>query len=145
MKAFQFRLQRVLELRESEAKTEEAALEHLYSERRRLEGERDDLISALARMSGAAHSEQFLQPGQLLALDRYQAHVKRELVVFASKLTTQNTAIEKQRARVIAARGRVKLLEKLREKRHKDWENDCDRELEELTADFSTAQWLRNR
>ena len=145
MKAFKFRLQRVLELRESEVKTEEAALERLYAVRTRMEQERDALSAALARMSGAVRGEQFVQPSQLIALDRYKDHVKREMVTFASKLAAHEVEIEKQKARVVAARGRVKLMEKLRDKRHEEWEAESNRELEELAADFSTAQWLRSR
>ena len=143
MKAFQFRLQRVLQLRETEVKREEARLEQLYTERRRLESERDALAASVERMSAAVRGQQFLHPSDLVALDHYKEHVKKELVRFAEKLAAQEAEIEKQRARVIAARARVKLLEKLREKRHEEWEIGRERELEELAADFSAAQWLR--
>lgn len=145
MKAFYFRLQRVLQLRETEVKTEEAKLEYLYSERTRMESERDALNNSVDRMSSAVRGQQFLRPSDLVALDQYKEHVKRELVRFAQKLAAHETEIEKQRARVTAARARVKLLEKLREKRHNEWGTERDRELEELAADFSTAQWLRER
>jgi flagellar export protein FliJ len=145
MKAFRFRLQRVLELRETEAKTEEAALEHLFAKRAQMEAERDALAASLDRMSGAVQSERYLHPSQLVALDRYKDHVKRETQVWAAKLSAHAVEIEKQKARVIAARGRVKLMEKLREKRHGEWETERDRELDELTSDFSASQWLRSR
>lgn len=145
MKAFHFRLQRILQLRESEVKTEEARLEHLYAERARMESERDALNNSVERMSLAVRGQQFLHPSDLVSLDQYKAHVKRELVRFAEKLAAHETEIEKQKARVTAARSRVKLLEKLREKRHGEWEAARDRELEELASDFSAAQWLREQ
>lgn len=145
MKAFQFRLQRVLQLRESEAKTEEAALEKLYAERTRLEQERDALTESLVRMSGATQGQQFLHPSQLVALDRFKDHVKREMTVFAQKLEAHQGKIDKQKARVVEARGRVKLMEKLREKRREEWQAASDRELDEVASDFSAAQWLRSR
>lgn len=145
MKSFQFRLQRVLQLRESEVKKEEAELERLYNERVKLEQERDALAESVNRMSGAAYGQQFLHPSQLMSLDRYKQHVKKELVAFASKLTKQQAEVDKQQHKVVEARGRVKLLEKLREKQQEQWEAERDRELDELVADFSTAQWLRQR
>lgn len=145
MKPFRFRLQQVLAMREAEAQKEEAALEGLYAQRKQMEEERDALAGGLQRMSGALRSEQFLQPSQLVALDRYKDQVKREMQIFASKIAAHETEIEKQRVRVVTARGRVKLMEKLREKRLDQWRAEADRELDELTADFSAAQWMRKR
>jgi flagellar export protein FliJ len=143
MKAFRFRLQRVLELRESEVKTEEAQLERLYARQAQMEAERDELTASLERMSGAMRGERYLHPSELVALDRYKDHVKRELKAFEVKLAAHAADVEKQRVRVMAARSRVKLLEKLREKRHDEWEIEHDKELEELASDFAAAQWLR--
>jgi flagellar export protein FliJ len=145
VKSFRFRLQRVLELRESEVKTEEAALEQLWSRRAQMEAERNALAQSLERMSGAARTQQFLQPSELVMLDRYKEYVTSELQKWAQKLAAQDVRIEMQKVRVVAARGRVKLLEKLRDKSREQWQHEADRELEELAADFSAAQWLRQQ
>jgi flagellar export protein FliJ len=145
MKAFHFRLQRVLEMRETEVKTEEAQLERLYAERTRLERDRDELTAGLERMSIDARSQQFVHPSHLVALDQYKSSVKRELQRFAERIKSQQESIEQQKTRVIAARARVKLLEKLRERRHTEWDIERDREFDELVTDFSAAQWLRQR
>jgi flagellar export protein FliJ len=145
MKSFRFRLQRVLELRESEAKTEEAALEQLWVRKAQMEAERDGLAQSLERMTGSVTRQQFVNPSELVMLDRYKDHVKSELKKWVQKLAAHERDIERQNARVIAARGRVKLLEKLRDKSHEEWQREVDRELDELTADFAAAQWLRLR
>jgi flagellar export protein FliJ len=145
MKAFRFRLQRVLELRESEVKTEETELERLLAQRVRMEAERQAQLDSFLRETVLVRAKQILHPSELVMLDRYKQRVDREQQEWIAKLTTHDAAIDKQKARVIAARGRVKLMEKLREKRLAEWQADSGRELDELASDFSAAQWLRAR
>jgi flagellar export protein FliJ len=145
MKSFRFRLQRALELRESEARKEEAELERLWTVRRGMEAERDALAAGFERMNTVVRAKPFLHPSELVALDRYKDRYQREQKQGNDKLAAQDAAIEGQKRRVIAARGRVKLLEKLRQKRQEEWQAESDRELEEVAADFSAAQWLRER
>jgi flagellar export protein FliJ len=145
MNAFRFHLARVLELRESEAKAEESKLEQMYAIRARMEAERDTLIASFERMATDIRSQRQLHASELMALDGYKTRVEREKAQWAAKLREQDAIIEKQRARVVEARGRVRLMEKLREKRGAEWQAAADREMEELAADFSAAQWLRQR
>lgn len=145
MKSFRFRLQRVLDLRESEAQREEAELERLRTERSHMEAQRNALAASFEWMNTAVRTQQFLHPSDLVMLDRYKQRYQREQNEWNKKLAAQDSAIEKQKACVVTARGRVQLLEKLREKRRGEWQAESDREMEELTADFSAAQWLRER
>ena len=145
MKAFRFRLQRVLELRESELKAEESALERLQRERVHMEAERDALVESLRRETSAVRGKQYLHPSELVLADAYRETVKRDLQVWADKLAAQDREIEKQRARVVTFRGRVKLLEKLRDRSHEEWQRGMDRELEELAEEFVAGKWVRNR
>ena len=145
MKAFRFHLARVLDLRESEAKAEESKLEQMYAIRARMEAERDTLIAGFERTATDIRSQRELHAPELMALDAYKTRVERETTQWATKLREQDAAIEKQRARVVEARARVRLMEKLRERRKAEWQAAADREMEELAADFSAAQWLRER
>lgn len=132
-------------MRESEARAEESKLEQMYAVRARMEAERDALVAGLARVATHIKAQPALHASELIALDAYKLLVQREATQWAAKLREQDTAIEKQRARVVEARSRVRLMEKLREKRRAEWQAGVDRELEELAADFSAAQWLRER
>jgi flagellar export protein FliJ len=143
MKPFRFRLQRVLGLRETELKTEEAALERLVSQRSQMIAERDALVASFERATTGIRGQRYVSPSELAMVDRYKESLKREVKRWAEKIKAQDAEIDKQKARVVAARGRVKLLEKLREKSQGEWQHSADRELEELAADFSAAQWLR--
>src|SRR5437868_6350570 len=131
MKAFRFRLQRVLELRESELKAEESALERMQRERLRMQTERGELVASSERATAALRAKQFVHPSELVIADAYRETVKRELQRWTEKLAAQDREIEKQRMRVVTFRGRVKLLEKLRDRAREEWQRGVDRELEE--------------
>jgi len=143
MKAFKFRLERALQLRERQLAAEEAALEDLLNRRGQMLGEMKALDVSLQQARTSIQQQQFVRPAELVALERYNGRVDRERKEWAVKLAAHDGIIEKQKVKVVEARGRVRLLEKLREKRQVEWRAEGDRELEELAADFSAAQWLR--
>ena len=145
MKAFKFSLDRALQLRERELKTEESALEHLLNQRVRMMDEMKALDVSLQQARVSIQSQQFVRPAELVSLDRYNGRVARERKEWQSKIASHDAVVEKQRAKVVVARGGVRLLEKLREKRKLEWQAEGDKEMEELATDFSAAQWLRLR
>jgi hypothetical protein len=102
-----------------------------------------DVSLQQARVS--IQSQQFVRPAELVSLDRYNVRVARERKECQAKIAAHDAVVEKQRAKVVAARGGVRLLEKLREKRKLEWQAQGDKEMEELATDFSAAQWLRLR
>lgn len=143
MKAFRFNLERVLALRETEAKAEEAKLQQLYADRARMEAERDTLIASFEGSAAAIQTQSVVNPSELTMLGAYKLRVEQEKKQLTAKLIAHEQLIAKQQKRVVEARARVRLMEKLREKRKAEWQAAADRELEELAADFSAAQWLR--
>jgi flagellar protein FliJ len=145
MKAFKFRLDRALQLRERQLKTEEAALEDLFNRREQMTAEMKALDVSLQQARVSIQSQQFVHPSELISLDRYNGRVDRERKEWQLKIAAQDALIEKQKAKVVEARGAVRLLEKLRDKRKLEWQAEGDKEMEELATDFSAAQWLRLR
>ena len=145
MQAFRFRLEKVLRLRERQLTAEEVKLEELLNRRAQMQSEMEELDASLQREQVSIQKQQFVSPAELISLDRYHGRVDREHKEWVSKIDSQGDLIEKQKTQVVEARGRVRLLEKLREKRKAEWKAEGDRELEELAADFSAAQWLRLR
>ena len=145
MRAFRFRLDRVLKLREAELNTEQAKAEALLAEHARMQQERDGLELSLQQAVAEVRAKQFLHPSELVSLERYNGQVQRERKQWDARLAEHMKTIEQQKARAVEAKMRVRMLEKLREKRQGEWQADADRELDELTADFSAAQWVRLR
>jgi flagellar export protein FliJ len=145
MKVFQFRLKRVLELREMQLKREEAKLEQLWARRRQMEADMEALEKSFDQARSETRKQAMLRSSDLIALELYHARVVRERKQWEAKIAAHDGAVEQQKAAVLEARSRVRLLEKLREKRQAEWRIGQDKELEELAADFAAAQWVRER
>lgn len=145
MKTFTFRLERVLEWRITSLKTEKIRLEKIR------------FSLALARMDSETLAETFLQAkrstgtqtlvkgADLHALDCYTARLAKEIVLSNEKMSSLSETIAKQILVVSNCDGSVRLLERLRDRRQKEWKTDMNRELDALAADFSGSQWLRGR
>jgi flagellar export protein FliJ len=143
MTAFKFRLARVLNLKETQLKTEEFKLEALLRERARMQADIEAVELTLQNERHRMEAATYSSSAQWLAFEHFKRRAEKDLQEAARKLAAQDAVIEKQRAVIVEARRGVLLLEKLREKRRADWQLAADKEMEELTADFSAAQWLR--
>ena len=53
--------------------------------------------------------------------------------------------LQKRRATLVEAHRKVRLLEKLQENRHAEWQREFDREIEEIAADAVNSRFVRNR
>ena len=146
MARFRFPLKTALHVRRFEAEREQARLEHLRAERDRVlarsaelgaerRSEDTSLASAGARNASVA----------LVAVDQFRQYVVESQRYLASNAQTLDARIADQAARLVEARRRVKLLERLREKKHAEWRALQDRELEQLAADSHTARLASGR
>ena len=61
------------------------------------------------------------------------------------RLTELQKAIEGQKRAVAEAARNVKMLERLRVRRHSEWQAELDHELELLTGEWAVAQWRRQQ
>ena len=143
MKSFRFSLDKVLEWRRTQLELEEAryrqqveALAALDRERARLEA------------SGAAAEQQVrawnpVAGCELEALGTFRLHMKhRELDLARPRADCLKKLAAQQKA-MLEARRRVRLLERLRERRLSEWTHERDRELEELASESYLAGWAR--
>lgn len=141
MQAFHFRLEKVLDWYRRQHELEErrfaACLAALAETQRaiaalqaeRLEVERE----VLSRTSIAAR--------ELAALVFYRLRVKKRELELNETRTRCEAGVREQRARLQAAERRVRLVEKLRERRLSDHDYAEARELEELAADAYFSKW----
>jgi flagellar export protein FliJ len=143
MKAFEFRLRRVLQLRESQLQHEEQKLEQLVNRGREIEALLAQLETSMQQARAMVCGEPFIYGSALASLDRFHGRVRRDRTDWTTRLAEHRQATERQRAAVVSARAKVRLLEKLREKQKADWQKRSDQELEQLAGDFSAAQWAR--
>lgn len=141
MKKFHFTLAAALKLRENQLEAERTKLQQLFAEE---QGSKAALESIAAdRRSAAA----FIQDSpsvtatDLRALSTFTMGADSRTAFLHEKMARQARAIQEQKARVMQAERKVRLLTKLREKKFDAWTQEINREIE-LAAQES---WLSKR
>jgi flagellar export protein FliJ len=145
LKSFQFRLASVQRIRGLQLQTEESKMEQLLAQRARIESDIANLQKLLDQSWASNKSQPTLLSSELIALQRFEERVKKDCAAFNASLVTQDQLIGKQREVVVKIRRDLKLLEKLRQKRHEEWQMETDRELSALVSDITSAQWIRRQ
>jgi flagellar protein FliJ len=140
MKAFEFRLQRILEFRLQQAEVERAQLQKLLAYLRQIEDEAQNLQGQIFDARQDAERQPALTGGDFLALAQFEAFVVRRTTFINGQKTQLQPQIERQRAATVEAERNVKLLERLRERKLKEWTAARDKELDELAADSHLAR-----
>ena len=139
MPPFRFRLAKALEWYGEQCRLEEdclrdkiAALNHSRAELARASKARTDIERDLLQTA-------VLPAAELLALSRY----RRRAIQDEQRLAGERFRCERERdaqlVAVQAARRRVRLIEKIRERKLTEYTVEADRELEELAADAFRA------
>jgi flagellar biosynthesis chaperone FliJ len=145
VKGFQFPLERVLSWRQTQQTMAEAALARLLNEHRTLQQARVDLQTGRASEQGTVAHAPFSAGVAVERLDIVRAFTEREDRRIIARLQTLHKAIEDQKRAVAEAARNVKMLERLRVRRHTEWKAELDHELELLTGEWAVAQWRRRQ
>lgn len=143
MKGFRFRLDRVLAWRQTQLSVETAKLEGLLSQKRALEEQKQKVIRDCAATQALLGETVFLRGVDLARVEAARIWAQREERRLASRLNETGRAIEDQRSLVAGATHRVRLLERLRDRRQAEWEAASEKEIEDLGADLAIAKWRR--
>ena len=143
MKKFTFSLERVLDLRQTQARIEESKLQLLYAERaaidlkeRALQDERWQEEAGLSRRSDVAGEE-------LAALDTFQRHVQAEGRRSAEARAACTGRIQRQLQALTARHRDVRLLEKLKSRHYMTWNRAFEREIGSQAEESHLAKWNR--
>jgi len=143
MKKFTFSLDRVLDLRHSEARIEEVKLERLYAERAAIDT-RERVLREERRQAGTAlHLRPEVTGEQLSALDAFQQYVEAEGRRSAQARAACGRRIQAQLQILTVKRRDVKLLEKFKDQRQKAWAQALEREISQEAEESHLAKWNR--
>lgn len=145
MKAFTFRLERVLQWRITSLKMEEMRLEKIRFGLKLARLDNETLAQAFLQAKRSTGTQTLVKGADLHALDSYTTRLAKEIALSNRKMSSLSEAIAKQMVVVSNGDGNVRLLERLRDRRREEWKTDMNRELDALSADFSGSQWLRGR
>jgi len=143
MKRFVFGLESVLRWRRSLFEQEQNRLRALVAERDAIGLRLRELEQLRQRAERALLEAPAVTGGELAALESYRRRLSAERARRQEELAGCERRIQAQRERVVEARRRVRLLERLKERRYAEWEAEANRELEALAAESYLARWKR--
>ena len=143
MRNFRFSLEKILSWRRTELQAEEAHLAVLFGERSRLDGARAEIRVARERAECRVIEAKAVDGIELESLGGFRRRLENELIALDRRRAQSGEAILEQRARVVNANRRVKLLEKLKDRRLGEWQLAWQRETESLASEVFLARWHR--
>ncbi|MDX2266680.1 MAG: flagellar FliJ family protein [Bryobacter sp.] len=137
MKKFDFRLERVLELRRMEAELEQARLAAKEAELTRLRGtilRLDEDYQTQLALTG-------LDAQERAQLGQYRQHYESRRRQAEAQVSQQAERVERQRQVTTGARQKVEVLEKVKQKQRNEWERQLQKELDEAAMDSFLTRW----
>jgi flagellar protein FliJ len=143
MKTFRFPLQRVLEWRALQQRVEEDKLAGLQQQMASLLQVREQLAAARNRSESHLFASGSVAGSDLQSWALYQARLAKQQELLRTRLAQCEKLILEQRQRLLKARTDHRVLEKLKERRLRQWVYLNDRELEDTAAEAYLAKWGR--
>lgn len=136
MTPFRFRLERVLEIRRMEADRERSLVDQMLAALAELADRDRTLVATRDQAAGDLRTPNALIPLHAIeSLDDYRQYVQEQRARLAQVRAHVERQLAAQRARLVEAQRKVKLLEKLRERRQEDWKAAFAKELDELASE----------
>jgi flagellar export protein FliJ len=143
MERFRFSLARVLDWRRQQQQCEEEALAALLAERHALDQARQDVDREASRLRAEPREDGSHLAAELAAAAGYRQVLRRKAAQLLRESEQCAARIAAQRARLLEARRRVRLLERLEAAQRRQWETALSREQETLATDLYLARWRR--
>ena len=144
MKAFQFPLQRVLEWRELQMRTEEEKLSTIQNKLAEVLHRENALTAAQLNAEMNVLGRPVVEATEFRALAAFQLRIRGEKVSLVAVRRNLEIQISEQRKRLLKVRKDCKVLENLKERRKKAWTYLHDRELENTAAESFISNWARS-
>jgi flagellar export protein FliJ len=141
VKAFRFPLDRALHIRRAQFEIEQAKLQLMTREREQLEIKVTEIVTEAATARRTLATQALLVPGEISTMPDYQRGTKQMLLKLEQQKVDLARRSQEQKRQTLEAERRVKLLEKLREKRFGEWETQMEKDQEAFTADAYLARW----
>ena len=144
MRSFRFPLQRVLDWRGIQLRTEEEKLAGLQQTLAALMDREKYLTESGSKAELALLKLPLLEGSDLCALAGFKLRIKRESATLKAHRAQCQSKIAEQLKRLLKARKDCRVLEQLKEERFKAWLYLGDREVEETAAESYISNWLRS-
>ena len=127
--------------RRTELQVEEARLAPLVAERSRLEAARREIQEARRRSGEEMLRRRSIDGQELEVFAGYRRKLEQDEAAADRQSRECAERVRAQRARIIEAQRRVRLLEKLRGRRLEEWRAAWDREQDQFASEAFLARW----
>jgi flagellar export protein FliJ len=144
MKTFHFPLQRVLEYRALQMRTEEEKLSAIQNQLAEVLHRENALTAAQLTAEMNLLGRSLVEAAEFRALSAFQLRIRSEKISLAAARKTLETQIAEQRKRLLKVRKDCKILENLKDRRKKAWAYLSDREIEDIAAESYISNWARS-
>lgn len=141
MKRFEFRLDTVLRLRELQLERARAKLQQLVGEQQRLESDLEAIQRERQQAKSFVYEQGNLENAELRTMSAFLLGMDARAGVVRGRLEETARSVELQRKVAIAAERKVRLLERLRERKLEVWKQETNREIERVAQEA----WLAGR
>jgi flagellar biosynthesis chaperone FliJ len=142
MTAFRFRLQRVLTIYEKRARIEEDRLRVIFSDISRVDSDQAQIRSTREDTERNIAESVAISAADIAALAGFIEGTRRDLAALDQKRIQCHGFLKDQQSKVNALRTKIRLLEKLKDRRLFEHDVEVQKELEELAADaFRSASF----
>lgn len=145
MTAFRFPLEKVLEWRCTALAAEEAKFKQQAAIVAGVERARAALEAAGAGAESAVREWGEVSGRDLAALDDFRRHIRNRQAQVAAARAQAQKELDARQAAMLEARRRVRLLERLKERRLAEWKVAFDRELEQIAGESHLARVAAER
>jgi hypothetical protein len=143
MKSFRFRLERVLSWRGAQLTVAETKAQQLLGGLCTTNEAMADVVEHRAAAQTAVGRAASISGAELAAFEASRVWAIREEKRLAARSLMLRQSIEVQNLCVTEARRGVKLIERLKARKHESWKAGADHELDDLAAESAIAQWRR--
>ena len=144
MKRLEFRLDTVLRLRELQLERERAQLLQLTGEQRRLESDLETIRRERQEAKAFLYEQGSLENAELRTMSAFLLGMDARTGVVRGRLEEIARSVEQQRQVALAAERKVRLLEKLRERKREAWKQETNREIETVAQEaWQAGQHVR--
>lgn len=143
MKNFRFSLGKVMSWRRTELQREEQRMAPLFAELARLDSARDQNATARERAESNVIAANSVYGSELEVLSGYRARLEKDRIAIELQRSKCEKLIDAQRARILDAHRRLRLLEKLKTRQFEEWRTASQREVENFSSETFLSRWGR--
>jgi len=144
MKRFDFPLERVRRWRREQMSVEELKLQQFRAEMDIITAGKRQIQSELIQTAQQVRAQPAWEPQELQSLESYGLYVRGRVHDFEQRERQCEAKVVEQRHKVMEARRRFELLDRLRQKSFSEWKAEVNKEQEQLAAELFLSRGRRS-